>query len=207
MRSQCLQTVHYPVTAQIQARFRKLKPKQHKPTLKYDYKQFELDPDDMNKYFSEHIGKTNSTCYEAWMDRYTTYISNQTPKERTKRQSYISRKTWEMVQERSNTEQHMWRDEREALDRDIKKGLQADKKQWHRNQVQQNMSNKNRWRGVKLIKKEFKPKTYARRDMYGNVITLDERAEYISFGDSARNGRRNKTVCAWPLKTSKSEAH
>ena len=40
MRSQCLQTDHYPVTAQIQTRFRKCKPKEHKPALRYDYKQF-----------------------------------------------------------------------------------------------------------------------------------------------------------------------
>ena len=59
--------------------------------MKYDYKQFELIPDDMNKYFHEHI-EANNNSYEAWFDAYTSYISKQTPKERTKRQSYISNK-------------------------------------------------------------------------------------------------------------------
>ena len=71
----------------------------------------------------------------------------------------------------------MWRDEREALDKDINKCLQADKKQWHRNQVQHNMTSKETWQGIRLIKEEFKPEMYARRDMNGNVTILDERAE------------------------------
>ena len=68
MRDECLQTNHYPVTARIQARFRKRKAKGNTPAQRYDYKQFELNPDGMNKYFHNHITQTNNINYKAWVD-------------------------------------------------------------------------------------------------------------------------------------------
>ena len=67
-------------------------------------------------------------------------------------------------------------EERDALNRDMRKPLRADKKRWHRDQIQRYMSKREQWQGIKLMKQSFKPKTYSRKTMHGQAINLNERA-------------------------------
>ena len=68
-------------------------------------------------------------------------------------------------------------DEYKQATRDIKRMVRADKREWARTRVKKEMSFKERWSGIRLLKEDYKPKLHARRDRFGKPVMLGQRAQ------------------------------
>ena len=64
--------------------------------------------------------------------------------------------------------------------REIKRRTKIDKEKWLLGQVQEGMTLKDKWDGTKVLRQEYKPNVYARKDKDGQEVDLDGRAEAMA---------------------------
>ena len=68
-------------------------------------------------------------------------------------------------------------DQMKQATKQIQTIVRADKREWKRTRVRRDMSGKERWAGIELLKEDYKPKLYARQDRFGKPVTLGQRAQ------------------------------
>ena len=78
------------------------------------------------------------------------------------------------------------------LKREVAKRAKKDKKLYYEEIVDHQMCSRQQWKGIKEIKSDFAPKVYARCDMHGNPVPLDQRA------DAAADYLEHKQWTAFP---------
>ena len=123
------------------------------------------------------LNDSNVTDYKAWSDIYVACMSVQVKLTHKPKRVYISGDTRRLICKRNAEEQVTIPADREELNNDIKRSAAEDKRRWHRQQVQRNMTCRKRWQGIRLMHEDFKPKTYAKNDKNNQPVRLHERAE------------------------------
>eukprot|EP00973_Karenia_brevis_P004309 590674-Karenia_brevis.AAC.1 len=68
-------------------------------------------------------------------------------------------------------------EEYNALNKDIKKSLKVDKKSYTLNTVKQELDVRDRWAGIRALKKEYHPNPYNRKDENGRIVAQKDKAE------------------------------
>ena len=119
--------------------------------------------------------------YSAWARVYGEYLSTVEKIEIKTTKAYISRSTLTLIEYRKNRCFEMTEEERNNIDNQMKKAAKKDKRLWKLGLVQKTMSCKEKWAGIKVLKEDFKPKVYARKNLFGEYIQLGEEAtaEYL----------------------------
>ena len=103
---------HFPVVASVQCRFKKpAKTTTHRQVTGYSNKQTGLDKCGMNKFFGELITGENEADFDSWEDAYKKYIGTLTRNTVPKRQHWLSKETWEMIQQKAD-EEYWWTQEK-----------------------------------------------------------------------------------------------
>ena len=69
------------------------------------------------------------------------------------------------IRQRNENKTHMTKEQLQAATKEIKKRVREDKRRWQRNLVRKEMTIKDKWAGIKLLKEDFKPRVYARKKM------------------------------------------
>ena len=93
------------------------------------------------------------------------------------RKEWISKETWAKMKAKGKLVVEGKKEEAKTLQKNIFKMLRKDKAKFLKDQVDENLDSRNRWKGIKEQKAVFQPKRYARNDMRGKPVPLDRRAD------------------------------
>ena len=100
-------------------------------------------------------------------------------KQQKPRKDYITPATWALIQQR----QHLANilppnaETLQQLRKQIKKAARADMDQYMANKVHEDLDLRDRWFGVKMLKKQFSPQVYTKYDKDGTPVAFKQQAE------------------------------
>ena len=95
----------------------------------------------------------------------------------TPRMDYITESTWNLIKEKKKAHSEGLEDRYKELKNQVRKQARKDRNQHNEDLVNEEMDSKTLWQGIKRLKADYTPSMYARRDMHGSRIGLEERAE------------------------------
>ena len=173
-----IDTDHFPVWAKIACTFKKQTRKLGTEPTRYNESSLnEVNAKDMNIAMREMIKEWPNNTYENWATAYQKYVLQQMKPIKRKRLHYIKRHTFDMIRALNCNRNHLTKEEQLEKRKEIKRLTRADKREWSLNRVRKVMTLKEKWRGIRMLKEDYKPKRYARRDRHGKYTNLDERGE------------------------------
>ena len=104
-------------------------------------------------------------------------LRKKTPQQR---RNYISRKTWNLIQERQNEHQNGDSQAVDPLNNEIRRGAKKDRKDAHLNSLRELPDAGENWQGVKELKRDPAPKFVRLRNLQGQLVAPKDRAETIA---------------------------
>ena len=95
----------------------------------------------------------------------------------------------------------LWQGGKEAgkkLRQIMKTNLEEDREKWADKLTQECTGEKGLWQGIEDIKREYQPNRYAREDIRGNIVDLEDRAEatkeYLEKSHWGSNGSEENAI-------------
>ena len=124
----------------------------------------------------------------------TQLVQSQSRKPAQVRLEYMSEETKNLIDKKQVAKLNENLDGVEILEREIKDQLTRDKIQWMNDLVNELLTRKDNWQGVKLIRSKYKPRRYAKRNKNGQIVDLDQRAEATkNYLEMEHWGKRRRT--------------
>ena len=111
-----LETDHYPVIMKVWAKFRKKKGRKLNAAICYTPKKYNINKEDMNKFFKEHLTTDEEINYSAWARVYGEYLATVEQIKIKVKKAYISRSTLTLIADRQNRYFEMTEEERNNID-------------------------------------------------------------------------------------------
>ena len=96
------------------------------------------------------------------------------------RRNYISRRTWNLIQKRQNEHQNGNSQAVEQLNNEIRRGARKDRKDALLNSLRELPDAREKWQGVKELKRDPAPKFIRLRNLQGQLVAPKDRAETIA---------------------------
>lgn len=167
---------HYPIWCKLKIKFKKLtKREENKQTQ--DLELTDEQKTQFNKLFTDNIDPQTASIHisaiDEALDAARKALKN---KKQEIRKPWISERTYELILEKHKMEQ-----EADPRVQDKIKQVRASKRQdWKKftdDLVQNDMDIRDKWLGVKFLKRDRKPKLYEFADKDGKPVTLKEKAE------------------------------
>ncbi len=170
---------HYPLWMEIQIKFRKMTMRDKTKTST----NFEPDEDTrvkLNKVFTDTINAAEAANHiEAIDEALENAIGTLGKKKGEIRKPWISSNMYDLIIQKHKMEQN----KDPGLKNKIKEVRRIKRKDWivhTENMVNNDMDIRDKWLGIKTIKKDFKPNLYEISDRMGNKVKLKDKAEAIA---------------------------
>ena len=93
------------------------------------------------------------------------------------RNNYISKETWNFIEERQTQRQLGEAEKEKELTKKIKKAADDDKTEYCIKRLEEGISLREKWQGIKRHKKQVTPHFNKARGIRGNIIAQGNRAE------------------------------
>ena len=93
---------------------------------------------------------------------------------------YISEQTWQLILDREAARSRGDAAKEQTLNREIKKGARKDKKSWRLEKLETWSDSRTNWKHIKAEKAEFKPNFYGMKDLDGNRVPMNKKAEALA---------------------------
>jgi len=173
---------HPPVIAEIAIKLRNRKRDQKIPIQRYR-KPTGRQSIDYNTAVSRHYDRWRHTAPAtttlAWA---ITQAAEEclTPIDEKQNTEYISSETWTLIKERETARIRGDVEEEQRLNKAIKKAARQDKKQWRIQKLEEWSDPRSNWKHLKREKAEFKPNFYGMKDLEGNRVPLNKKAEALA---------------------------
>ena len=143
---------------------------------------------------------TRQWTYEQVKHRVQSVAQNNLPqKTHNPKQDYISKATEQLIKERrqARNDIHEGGDRIGHLTKRIKQSLKKDKEKHVIKTVAAELDVRDRWAGIRALKKEYNPRPYNRKDKEGNIVPQKDRAEtaatYLAKQQWVKNTSDNNT--------------
>ena len=115
--------------------------------------------------------------YESWIEANESVVAAHEQREPRIWREYISDETKRLIEQRDAAVWYGGEEAGKPIQKLIKKQVEKDKENWADMLTQENLGEKELWQGIGDIKREYCPNRFAREDIMGNIVDLDDRAE------------------------------
>ena len=176
---------HAIVTADIQVKLKAKVPPKHEVVQRYH------NPTEQQKQtYNEHIRNsfrlkrdnqdmvTNCAGFVSCVKIAASQAFSK--KNRRTMKPYISRDTWRLIEDRQAARLHGRTDQEKVINREIIKQARRDKQNWKLERLQDLTDIKTSWRNIRIEKKETSPKFYNMRDIHGNRVPVNKKADALA---------------------------
>ena len=96
------------------------------------------------------------------------------------KQAYLSEATWGLIENRQVARAQSNSDLEQQLNAAIKRSARCDKKKWKLRMLEDVSSARAKWKGIKLEKSTFKPSFYKLKNIHGQSVPLDKKADALA---------------------------
>jgi len=171
---------HYPVKFKVRIKFRrktKEEVSKHK-RIKYKPCEDELN-EEINRDVYNIINETNNT--EKWKEKCKSLMESKFPrKEENERKEDISEETLELIELRGDAVKEEEHDDVKFLTKLIRRSRTKDKERATLDTLRTELDVKDRWMGLKKLKKKYVPIPYFRKTKEGVPIKRAEQAQKVA---------------------------
>lgn len=177
---------HYPLWANFKLRLKI--PNTPKRIPKTNRKQNEDNLKDFRDRFLKHCDSemeaqkpvTENTIDEAFVEA-ACCLEQRTP---AIKKPWISEHTYQLIIAKHKAEENGPSEQLTQLIKDVRKAKRKDWRHWVKQSVDEDMDVRDKWLGIKFLKKKHAPNLYERADMHGNTVNFNDKAkataEYLS---------------------------
>jgi hypothetical protein len=124
-----------------------------------------------------------ANSYQKWVDLYKELVGKENKHPPTPWRDYITAETKKLIQQRSILQSNGNGEEAVHIKKVIKTHLKRDRKAWMDKLVAPELTCKEQWAGLKILREGYKPRRYARNDRHGKPVPLagsaDAAADYL----------------------------
>ena len=155
-------------------------PRKNGGEKKYSDDKVWTDKKDLNQWWKLNREGGMNMNYDKLKDLHQRYINTLESKRIQVKKHYLSKETWELINWYWVAGKNMEEDVAKEWRKQIKKLVRRDKKQKGLEGIQEAMSCKQRWKGMKYWTASYTDRVYARKDKDGNRCELGQRAEAMA---------------------------
>ena len=141
----------------------------------------------------------DTQSYQDWAQCYKTYVEQQERRRPKRNHWFISKETLNLIIERNDGAGTRTHEEEINLKRKLKRLVERDKRKWKQQKVKPSMGSKEQWAGIKVLRGEYKPKLYAKRDRFGRYTTLDGRAQATAEDLAEEQWKNKANTILWDI--------
>ena len=187
-----LMTDHYPLIAELRILFTFKKQAALNKCKRYCAKEMKMNPEEMNAFLREGWKNDSANTYQKWVGLYTEFVEKENKQPPKPWRDYITAETKQLIQERNRFKSNGSGEDAIRLKKVIKTHLKRDRRIWMDKLVASDLTCKEQWAGIKILREGYKPRRYARNDRHGKPVPLagraDAAAEYLEKEQWAPKG-------------------